>query len=354
MKKIFSTLIILVALHSLGLQAENYANTLQAAKKVEIPLNECKEMEQKVGQLLYINVDGFDSNFTIDPAYDRLVKRIQPGGVLPKYNSSNPVKIKRASETLQSMSVNPLLIGIDSKNVEPDIGLGFGCGMANELGGVDEGCFEKVALIEAALHKYLGINHSLGPTVKYNPKCGGLLAGEDRYKIPRLERVLTSFNRVGVETTLKHFPYTPGNFNLHHDNRDTAVSRSVVFSRHLPVFSALKNQSGILMTTHLYNSNIDPNNMATFSKTWIDILKKDVGFKELVMTDALFMIDSYKGNMRQMAQNWPFIDDINLSDDLTIFAVKAILAGHDMVLLESAAAETERIWKSLVAVSCKN
>ena len=35
------------------------------------------------------------------------------------------------------------------------------------------------------------------------------------------------------------------------------------------------------------------------------------------------------------------------------FFIKAILSGHDMVLIESAAWQTEKLWKDIVKFSCK-
>lgn len=54
------------------------ARELVNRKLAQIPYEECRELENRVGQLFYINVDGFGSKHAIDPAYFRLVERIQP------------------------------------------------------------------------------------------------------------------------------------------------------------------------------------------------------------------------------------------------------------------------------------
>lgn len=316
---------------------------------------ECNEMKSKVGQLFYINVDGFGSNFTIHPAYEKLVKKIQPGGVLPHYNSKDITAISTASAKLQAQSDLPLMIGIDYQSVNgTEMGLGWGTGLADKLGDVDKACFKKVGEIEAALHKYAGINNPLGPTVEYNLKSGdnGFAAKDLQYKKERLQALMGAFKDAGLETTLKHFPYTPADYNLHKKSEDTKIPQKEVDEVYMPIYKELAGQSGMLMTTHLYNSEVDPANMATFSKIWMNKLRNEVGFKGLAMTDALFMINSYPETMKQMRRDWPKHLQKDFDRDLSRFAIKSILAGHDMVFLETPAKETEEVYNDLTRFAC--
>jgi len=335
---------------------EDYAKTIIDTQKNTIPYNQCQEMENKIGQLMYITADGFSSNYTIHPDYDRLIKRIQPGGVLPHYNSSDINKIKKANETLQNNSNLPLMIGIDYQTVKADgkevtMGLGFGSGMVGKLGEQSPECYEKIATLDAALHKYAGINNPLGPTIENSKGWEGILEKDLSFKKPRLDSIISAFKNMGLETTIKHFPYTPGSYNLHKESRDTKIPKDEIDTKFMPVFKEFSQESGFLMTTHLYNSEIDPANMATFSKKWMNKLRNEVGFKGIVMTDALFMISQYSTAMKNMARDWPLSDP---DDDITIFSIKAILAGHDMFFVETAAPDTEKLWKNLVKFSCSN
>lgn len=320
----------------------------------KIKESECAEMKGKLGQLFYINVDGFGSNHTIHPAYEKLIKKMQPGGVLPHYNSKDIGAIKTASQRLQVQSNLPLMIGIDYQSMNgTNIGLGWGTGLADKLGKQDVSCFEKVGKIEAALHQYAGINNPLGPTVEYNLKSEHGFASQDLdYKKARLSVMLEAFRNAGLETTLKHFPYTPSDYNLHKTSKDTKIPVDEVDSKYMPIYRELAGQSGMLMTTHLFNSEVDPSNMATFSKVWMKKLRNEVGFKGLVVTDALFMINSYPDTMKQMSRDWPKHLANDFSKDLTRFAVKSILAGHDMVFLETSANETEAIYDDVAKFAC--
>ena len=242
-----------------------------------------RKWRKKIGQLMYINVDGYGSSYTIHPLYDDLVERIQPGGVLPHYNSSDIEKIKKSNKVLQGKSKLALMIGVDHQAIKSsigsnyNIGLGYGDNIFKDLENQSLECYKRISSIEAALHKYMGINNPLGPSIEYSPH-GGVLSKEMNYKRPRIDSIISSFQEMELETTLKHFPYIPKDFNLHGENRDTKTSLEKVEKKFLPIFKTLHDRSSFIMTTHLYNSNIDPINMTTFSKKWIDKLRNDIGF----------------------------------------------------------------------------
>lgn len=342
------------------------ARELVDGKKSAVPYAECRAVEERVGQLLYINVDGYGSRHAVDPYYLKLVERIQPGGVLPHYNSSSTEKIREASLALQAKSKLPLMIGIDYQRVDPPgaatssgpskefrLGLGYGGGFLGSFNAnTDPACVEKLARLQGELHRHLGINHPLGPTIEFAAdKPTGVLSlpTEERRKF--VEAALRGVRASGVETTVKHFPYTP-DFNLHKENRDVKLPAADINDKYLPIYRETRELSGFMMSTHVYNSNVDPDEMVTFSRRWVDMVRQEVGFKGLLMTDALFMISSYNESMKRMARSWPG-DTAGISD-LTIFAAKAILSGHDMVFLESTAADTEKIYKNLIELSCRD
>jgi beta-glucosidase-like glycosyl hydrolase len=157
-----------------------------------------------------------------------------------------------------------------------------------------------------------------------------------------------AFQTIGVETTEKHFPYTPTHFNLHKINRDTELSPAMV-SRITNIFKEVAQNSNIIMTTHIYNSKIDAKNMATFSPVWIDMLKKEYGFKGLIMTDAMFMLsDKYLSN--SLAKHWPH-NLVPLTNTDVLFAAKSIISGHDIIMLEGHSGDFKEIFNGLMNVA---
>lgn len=370
---------ILIFYFSYNLAWSRDASTLklQRESKLGISFDSCKSIENKIGQLFYINVDGFGKNTpstnAISPAYISLVKDLQIGGVLPHTDSYNPDSIRRDFKKLQLATEQPLLIGVDylalsglEKNLAlkgktqnaaqadeggASFGLGYGAGFLGTYGGNSKECLKRIAYLDAFLHKAVGLNQALGPTIERD-KEAPVLNQEANRVAPIVNDVIEQFNEMGVATTAKHFPYTPDTYNLHKKSKDTSLPREEVLKR-LEVFKLLSNKTGFVMSTHLMNSNIDPKDVATFSETWISLLRKHVGSDSILMTDGLFMFDDYDQGTKSVALKWPH-DQIKVRNNHTIFAARSILAGHDMVLLEGTASETRQVFDELLAVACQD
>ncbi|MGE0527145.1 MAG: glycoside hydrolase family 3 N-terminal domain-containing protein [Bdellovibrionales bacterium] len=139
---------------------------------------------------------------------------------------------------------------------------------------------------------------------------------------------------------------------LHDKSEDTQVPQPTVHEI-LNIFRQVSGKTDFAMSTHLLNFNIDPDNMVTFSKKWIEVLRKDIGFDGILMTDALFMFDRYPASVRQMEARWPQ-DEIPLKETSSIFAARAILAGHDMAFLEGTATKTYKVFNDLLYVACQD
>ncbi|OFZ51492.1 MAG: hypothetical protein A2381_14630 [Bdellovibrionales bacterium RIFOXYB1_FULL_37_110] len=340
---------------------DSYAEYLKTKHEVEINLKECQKMEERVGQLLYLMISGANTEDTIDPLYDRLVKRIQPGGVLPKYNTKDINKIRKANQILQEKSKYPLLIGIDKQwisinegNLIP-IGLGTYDGIVGGLGMRSPECYKKIAQIEGALHAYAGINNPLGPTIEKSPgRYQSLLQKKPEEIIPRIDAMVDGLRNFGLETTLKHFPYTPKDFNIHDHNEDTKIPEKKVDEEYLSTFREMAHKTSMIMTTHLYNSNVDPDNIVTFSKIWINKLRKDLDYKGLILSDALFMLRQHPESMKNIMNGWPTQNVPEFNSNDFVYAVKTIFSGHDMVFIDLEGREISELWKDLVRFSCKN
>jgi beta-glucosidase-like glycosyl hydrolase len=345
-----------------------YANartkSTQALKKsgdLKISESSCNEVENKLGQLLYVNVDGYGTidGSAIHSDYIAMVNDLQIGGVLPHTDTNRVKSLKSAFSKLKTTTDLPLLIGVDDQVVyyNQDIGgkgfgLGYGAGFLKDNGYASDDCLSAIAYLDAFLHRSVGINQSLGPTIEKNKTYGFL--NQDASKVaPKIQSVVSQFDQLGVSTTMKHFPYTPDDYNLHKKSEDTNLSKDQVYAK-TEIFRDTANKTDFAMSTHLLNSNIDPENMVTFSKTWVDNLRKDNGFNGLLMTDGLFMIRHYPDSVKQMAAKWPQ-DQIPLdtySSMSSIFAARAILAGHDLVLLESDSRATYRVFDDLMKIAC--
>ena len=123
------------------------------------------------------------------------------------------------------------------------------------------------------------------------------------------EQVMLGMQSMGVMACMKHFP----------GHGDTAVDSHV----DLPTVQTLElfpfkhlSDAGVAaaMSAHLYVPALSED-IATFSKHIVtDVLQKEIGFKGLVLTDAL--------NMQAVAKRY----------SAGQCAVRALLAGHDLLL----------------------
>ena len=337
--------------------------TVVAHAQVQIPQKECQDVQSRIGQLLFITVDGWGppNSDAINPEYLKLIKEINPAGILC-HSGSDDYRVKRNDFIkARQMSKDPLLIASDfdqfnlSKSLAGDFEMEFGLGYGGgKIASFDEKskleCFKQMVYLDAFFHKAIGLNQSLGPTVENNENWGWLAKSAD--EVNKLaDPIFSAFKHFGVATTMKHFPYTPETFNLHTANKDVKISADKVNLK-LENFKKQSGKADFAMTTHIFNSNVDPDDMATFSKKWVRMLREDVGFEGLVMTDALFMISSYDDAIKSMSAKWNKIEAGGISDEQSIFAARAILAGHDLVFLDGVSADTRKIHRNLSKLAC--
>lgn len=331
---------------------------LEKTGKLNIPAKDCVETESKLGQLLYVNVDNFGagrkSGEATDQAYIDMVKDLQIGGVLPHTTSRNPLEMRKAYNTIKGATTLPVMIGVDyhafdSSKVFAKFGMGYGRGYLDKAGELGTKCLADHAFLEAFLHRAIGLNHALGPTIEnhYGPT---FLAKDANIVAPKAGAAINELTQLGVAATMKHYPYTPQEFDLHYKTADTKILPARVKEK-LEIFGKAADSVPFAMSTHLYNSQIDPDDMATFSKKWVDILRNDLKFDGILMTDGLFMFSRYDASMKQMSAKWPQ-DQIPISDSYTIFAARSILSGHDMAFLEGTADATYRVFDNLLSIAC--
>jgi beta-glucosidase-like glycosyl hydrolase len=104
-----------------------------------------------------------------------------------------------------------------------------------------------------------------------------------------------------------------------------------------------------MMTTHFRDSLVDAG-LVTFSTKWIALLRAQTGFQGLLMSDGLLMLKNY-ADRSILAGGLPPADIAGV-DETAVWAARAILAGHDMVIVEGSAAQTTRAFEGLMTIAC--
>jgi beta-glucosidase-like glycosyl hydrolase len=329
--------------------ASSFVDDLSSTGRLAIPVEEARELESRLGQLFIVNVDGFGyaGPLALEPGFAPMIERLQIGGVIPHYGSTNYERIRRTNRALAGMTRLPILlcsdiVKISSAGVVGTIGDGYVGGFLGRFRRLPDSELETLARLDAFVLAALGINVALGPTVDdstVDPKT------PDRARL-----VMARLKEFGLEPVLKHFPYLPAGANLHNQSPDTRVPPREA-ERRSAVFHELANEAGIMMTTHLYDSLVDKS-IVTFSPLWNGLLRSRTGFGGLLMSDGLLMLRNYAD--RSVLSGGPSGAEVKGIDQTAVWALRAILAGHDFIIVEGSAAQTYRTFQGLLTVACGN
>jgi len=243
-------------------------------------------------------------------------------------NVDNPEQIKALTAGLQEASTGkvPMLIGTDQEygavtRIKSGVTLlpsAMAIGAADDPAATQQGW--AVAGNELAA---LGLNVDFAPdsdvlTTADGGVIGSRSFGSDPAKVS--EQVAASVKGLqssGVAATLKHFPghgSTPS--DSHTDLPVISKSRADLDKVDLvPFKSGVDAGAQLVMSGHLDVKSIDPGVPASFShKALVDVLRGQLGFKGVVVTDAMNMAP---------AEKWPAGEA----------AVRAVNAGNDLLLM---------------------
>lgn len=279
-------------------------------------------LEEKVGQIFFVRCRK-------DQAIDD-INTYHPGGYILFAEDFKDRTKKEAAEAVkgyQAASDIPLLIGVDEEG-----------GTVNrvskypafrkvpfkspqelyQLGGFDLITSDTVE--KAKLLKSLGINVNLAPVcdVSTDPKdfiyqrAFGKAAEETSEYV---ETVVNAMNSEGIGSTLKHFPGYGNNVDTHTgisiDNRSYDHFLKNDF---LPFEAGIQAGAGSILVSHNVVTSMDKNYPASLSAKVHQILRTELGFQGVIMTDDLSMeaIKQYTNDQEA--------------------AVQAILAGNDLLI----------------------
>ena len=126
-----------------------------------------------------------------------------------------------------------------------------------------------------------------------NPVIGTRSFGDDPAAVARFVAAWVSGSEsTGVATSPKHFPghgATP--YDTHHTTVDVSADRATLDARELvPFRAAIAAGASSVMSAHIRYPALDEDSIATLSSVILqDLLRTDLGFTGLAMTDALDM-----------------------------------------------------------------
>ena len=280
--------------------------------------------EERIAQLFMVAAysnkgDGHKQQIT------NLVEHYKIGGLM--FLQGGPLRQAKLTNYYQSKTKTPLMIAIDAEwgvAMRLDSSLSFPWQMT--LGAIeDTNLIYKMGVEIARQCKLLGIHINFAPVVDVNsnpdnPIINNRSFGEDPNKVGRMGvAYMRGMQDNNILACAKHFP---GHGDTDSDSHKTLPTVNHLKYRLeqvdlLPYRMLIENGLGSVMVAHLYIPSLDgtKNLAVSLSSKVVDgLLKKDMGFMGLKITDAL--------NMKGVSQFYaPGKVD-----------VKALLAGNDILL----------------------
>lgn len=277
-------------------------------------------VEEKVGQMFMVRVPKENAN--------KRVSEYHLGGYIMfgrDFDNKTKGEVINNIASWQEASDIPMLIGVDEEG-----------GTVNRISTntefrsepfkssqelYAEGGFDLIyedTIIKANFLKELGINVNFAPVVDVSINPDDYIYKRSFGKNANLtseyaEVVVRAMKKSNIASVLKHFPGYGNNTDTHTgiaiDNRTLETFKESDF---LPFEAGIKAGANIILVSHNIVTNMDSNNPASLSTRVHEILRNDLGFAGVIITDDLYM------------------DAISKNYDSSV-AVLAILAGNDLI-----------------------
>lgn len=286
-------------------------------------------LEQKIAQMLIL----YSTSDTVDDDFKNTLKTYNPGGfILMKENITTFDKTKKFVDDMQENSDIPMIISIDEeggnvqrllqlKDITPsNIPYMYYLGQTN-----DTSLAYQVGKLTAEELRTIGVNVDYAPVLdiysnENNKVIGKRSFGTTPYQVSNMAlSYAKGLEENGVIATYKHFP-GHGDTSVDSHYNLPVITKSYDELKNfelIPFKKAIESDAKIIMIGHLNFTNITSDGIPSSlsEKIITDILYKDMGYKGLVITDAL--------NMGALTKNYT---------DEEIYT-KTINAGTDLLLM---------------------
>ena len=256
-------------------------------------------LDQQIAQTIWI-AGWSDDDIEKEVEVSDLIRKYGIGGII--FFQGTAGKQAELTNYFQKISKVPLLIAMDAE-------WGAGMRLSNvekfpfqmTLGAIrDDSLIYRLGAAVASQFKRLGMHVNLAPVadININPKNPVInyrSFGENRENVSgKTIMYMKGMQDNGITATMKHFPgHGDTNIDSHNDLPVIMQSRSRLDSIELYPFRKLIGAgAGSIMTAHLNLPSLDSSSgvPSTLSPVIINnLLKKELGFRGLIITDAMNM-----------------------------------------------------------------
>ena len=293
-----------------------------------------------VGQMLVVGMDGTEPNYYIE----KMVRERNIGGVLLLgHNMESEEQTKELTASLQRLSMEtepttPLFVAVDHEGgevqgapwVSPQPS-------AAEVGGRADP--EEARNISERIGGELrrgGVNTNLAPVVDTGSGAaiGSRSYGDDPALVALMgAAAVGGFEEAGVVSAAKHFP------NHGPALEDSHVARPVVDhdietvlrSDLVPFQAAVEDGVPMVMMGHLVYPTVDPERPASLSPAAVGLLRDELGFDGVIVTDDLIMEGARRGGTTAET------------------ALRSVEAGVDLLIISGPPEEQAAAYDAIVA-----
>jgi beta-N-acetylhexosaminidase len=306
---------------------------------VEVKQAEQMSLGEAVGQMFIVGLGDTEPDYYID----KMIRERNIGGViLFAHNMDGKQQTQTLVYDLQKLAVKtppsiPLVVAVDQEggrvahapwvtHYPPAEAVG-----RND----DPDQARRIAEDIGQQLRTAGINTDLAPVVDtgFGVAIGDRSFGRDPQLVSRMgSAAVEGFEAAGVASTAKHFPNQgPADVDSHEGLPVVRHDMKKILSYDLPPFkAAVEAGVPLVMVGHLLYPTIDPERPASLSPEAMKLLREEVGFDGLIVTDDLTMEGAKRGGTVAQA------------------AVKAISAGADMLIISGPPQEQADAYASVV------
>ncbi len=293
-----------------------------------------------VGQMFVVGMGGIEPDYYIE----KMIRERNIGGVLLfGHNMESEEQTKELVDSLQELSMQtepaiPLFVAVDHEGGEVQSAPWASAQpSAAEVGERTDP--EEARSIAERIGRELrrgGVNTNLAPVVDtgFGAAIESRSYGDDPILVGRMSAAaVRGFEEAGVVSAAKHFPnHGPALEDSHTGRPRIDHDMQTVLQRDLlPFRAAIEAGAPMVMVGHLVYPAIDPDRPASLSPAAMRLLRGELGFDGVIVTDDLAMEGATRGGTAAQA------------------AVAAVEAGAHLLIISSLPEEQAAAYDAVVA-----
>lgn len=327
-----------------NLENNNSKEENQEPEQEETPEPEQEEtLEQDIFEKYYIQAEALIENMTIEEKVGQMflvrfpergeieeIENYKPGGYIlfgRDFKNETKASITNKLAQCQEASQIPLILGVDEEGGTVVRVSNYKAFRKSKFlspqdlfkkGGLD--AIIKDSTEKTTLLKSLGLNMNLAPVADVSTNSSDFIYkrayGKNAEETAKyVSEVIKTMNNDGIISTMKHFPGYGNNIDTHTGIAiDERPYETFETSDFLPFKSGIDVGAPTILVSHNIVKSMDENNPASLSTKIHSILRYDLCFSGIIMTDDLAM------------------DAVKTYTENGEAAVQAVLAGNDMII----------------------